>query len=99
MFAAWAEQFVGKKLSRLVWIGENTYGLYLWHVPVQIALLLMISDKSVFATPAFLLAWLAGMMVLARLSFLFIETPLRWRITAANNRDYSLQGNRSEPSP
>lgn len=97
--AAWAERFVGQHLRGMTWIGDNTYSLYLWHVPVQIGLILVIGDKAVFATPGFLIAWLAGMMVLARASFLLIEKPLRQRIITAAASNATHQGSRSEPSP
>ncbi|MFC3173333.1 acyltransferase family protein [Novosphingobium bradum] len=76
------ERRVGRPLTRVCdWLGDNTYGLYLWHVPVQLSLLLLFPARhalpALASRPAFLVAFLVGMMLLARLSFLLIERPAR----------------------
>jgi peptidoglycan/LPS O-acetylase OafA/YrhL len=72
-----AEPTLGKAAKSLDWVGDNTYSLYLWQIPVQVALLLVIKDTAVYNSPFFLLAYLCGMIVLARASFLCIERPSR----------------------
>lgn len=60
-------------------IANNTYGVYLWHIPIQLTLLLVldgiVGDRSVVTTGWFLALYLALVVVIARLSYLKIERP------------------------
>lgn len=74
----------GRHLERLRWIGDNTYGTYLWHIPIQITALTVMDyngiSHSVVENPAFLLGYLAITLSIARLSYLYCELPLRDRL-------------------
>lgn len=63
------------------WLGDNTYGLYLWHVPVQMALMLALLpyfDPAELAQNGwFLAAFVLGTTALSRASFLLFERPIR----------------------
>ncbi len=67
--------------ARVPWIADNTYGSYLWHIPVQITTLTIMSalniDRSIALSPWFLFSHLAIVTLVARASFLFIERPAR----------------------
>ncbi len=71
------EPLLGHHANRFGWIGDNSYGVYLWHIPIQILLLLLVSDRSVFDAPWMLGVFVLGTMLLARLSFLGFERPQR----------------------
>lgn len=66
-------------VSPLVWIGQRSYGIYLWHWPV----ILLIDAFGPAATSGSALAWLYRVLAvvitfgIAELSFRFIETPVR----------------------
>ncbi|MGI4730535.1 MAG: acyltransferase family protein [Janthinobacterium lividum] len=68
------------------WIGDNTYGVYLWHVPVQVTILIVVGtygvSRAVFLTPAFFICYVLGMVGFARTSFLLIERPCRTFLNA-----------------
>jgi peptidoglycan/LPS O-acetylase OafA/YrhL len=72
---------LGTIAARARWIGDNTYGVYLWHVPVQIAALIVIDawvgNRAVVSQPWFLLAFVALVMLIARFSFIIFEKPAR----------------------
>jgi len=67
------------------WLGERSYGLYLWHWPVLILLgaALPLVDRASFE------AWLLGLaalvisLALAALSYRFLEQPIRQRRVGA----------------
>lgn len=63
------------------WLGDCTYGIYLWHVPFQIALLLAMDlsgiGQGIVRSPWFLLFFLTTTIAMARLSYLWIERPAR----------------------
>ena len=69
------------------WLGDNTYGLYLWHVPVQIAILLVLlphrEPGNLAQSGWFLAAFVLGTMALARITFVLFERPMRERIRRA----------------
>ena len=69
------------------WLGDNTYGLYLWHVPVQIAILLVLLPHRYPGDLAqsgwFLAAFVLGTMALARATFVLFERPMREGIRRA----------------
>lgn len=66
---------------RMPWIADNTYGVYLWHIPIQLMLMLVLAkigvSRTVAFSPWFLLLFLAVVIVLARASSLLIERPAR----------------------
>jgi peptidoglycan/LPS O-acetylase OafA/YrhL len=72
------------------WVGDNTYGIYLWHVPVQITILtgasLLALPRTIFLSPAFLIGFVAVTVGLARTSFLLIERPSRSFLNARFSR-------------
>lgn len=61
----------------MVWLGELSYSLYLWHWPV-LALLRYYTGSQVLDMP-FSLLFIALTLLLATLSFYVVETPLRAR--------------------
>ncbi|GAA0306394.1 acyltransferase [Sphingomonas oligophenolica] len=72
--AGWAR---GSRWTR--WIGDNSYGVYLWHIPVQLVLLLVLDGVvggRTAVTSAWFLALFVGLVVgIARLSYLAFERP------------------------
>ncbi len=82
LLLAGAEQAAPPLLRRAgQWLGDNTYGLYLWHVPVQMAAVLAIipfGDPAVLAQSGwFLTVFVLGTLALARASFVLFERPMR----------------------
>jgi peptidoglycan/LPS O-acetylase OafA/YrhL len=66
---------------RLVWIGQRSYGLYLWHYPI------MLAARTQFQVPegvTLTLIEVAGAFLCATLSYRFIERPLLARRYASN---------------
>jgi len=79
---AQAEGWAGAGLRRFCeWLGQNTYGLYLWHVPLQLTLLLVLKPQYDPATIAqnwwFLASFLILSVLVARVSFAVFERPAR----------------------
>lgn len=66
------------------WLGDCTYGIYLWHVPMQLALMLAFlpdAHPAEFAAQGWVLAvWIAAVVLIARLSFIWFERPMRERL-------------------
>ena len=62
-------------------VGDNTYGMYLLHVPLQLVIFIVLSRSTDVAalalSPWFLLGYIAAVIVLARISFLHFERPMR----------------------
>ena len=58
----------------LRWIGERSYGLYLWHWPILVLLTAAIGDFSDWRVPVFSLI---ATVVLAALSYRYVEQPVR----------------------
>ncbi len=64
------------------WIGDATYSTYLWHFPIQVLILtgfayFGLNQNAIFSSGAALIAWVAGMALLAHISFVQIEKPLQ----------------------
>lgn len=76
----------GARLRRFGFIGESTYGTYLWHVPLQVAVLLVLHPlgwAGLREHPAFLFAYVLVCCTAGWLSFVWFERPanraiLRW---------------------
>jgi peptidoglycan/LPS O-acetylase OafA/YrhL len=67
------------RLRVLVWIGLLSYSIYLWHQPVMATTRLFIED----GTFPFLLFTIASSIVLAWLTYRFVERPariIRWQL-------------------
>lgn len=82
LLLAGAESAAPRLLRRAgQWLGDNTYGLYLWHVPVQMLIMLALLPLGEPAALAhngwFLAAFLLGTTALARVSFVWFERPMR----------------------
>lgn len=71
-------------------LGDTTYGMYLWHVPVQLTLILLLGSggtvAALAASPWFLLLFIGSTIVIARLGFVFYEHPARRWIRRLNHR-------------
>lgn len=63
------------------WLGDCSYGIYLWHVPLQLVLLLAFLPGPGLAQMAshlwFVPLWLGSLVLVARLSFAVFERPCR----------------------
>jgi peptidoglycan/LPS O-acetylase OafA/YrhL len=73
-----------KQNGIFLFVGSLTYSTYLWHLPLQVGVLVMLDlygfDRAFFNHPATLLGFIGFMIVVGRASFLFIETPLKSQI-------------------
>jgi peptidoglycan/LPS O-acetylase OafA/YrhL len=63
------------------WLGERSYSIYLWNVLARIAILCLLGHTVVGD-----IVWIAMFVVLAEVSFRFIERPLRARLGATSDK-------------
>ena len=80
--------FIFKKIA---WLGESTYGIYLCHMPFIWFMsclfnLTNLNRGEIISSPYFLLAYIAAVLALARLSYLYIELPAKHYIRARYSR-------------
>jgi len=78
----WLEALsVGDHIHRARWVGDSTYGIYLWHIPIQIVALVALEKfdpaRSVIRQPWWLFGFLVIVVTVARVSFLYFERPMR----------------------
>ena len=65
------------RVAPVRWLGERSYGFYLWHVAVGLEITNLVGDVEP-SWGAFLGLWalcLAGTTLMAQLSFRFVEAP------------------------
>ena len=63
------------------WLGETSYGVYLWHFPIQLGVLLVLlpqwEPRRLAQHGWFLAAFIVVVVLVARLSYRFYELPMR----------------------
>ena len=69
----WLSRFLSNPV--LKWIGDRSYGIYLWHYPI-----ILLISKGIKASWWITLIEIVLSVVLAELSYRFIETPIRYGI-------------------
>lgn len=69
------------------WLGENTYGIYLWHFPIQLTLMLVLMPfvrmRDIAQEGWFLVLYLGVALAVARISYVWFERPMRDRLRRA----------------
>lgn len=79
-------------------LGKLSYSSYLIHVPVQIALIMLldglVGSRDLVSSPAFLAAFISGVLVLSAIIFCSIERPLQRMI-----RGYGRAPRKTSASP
>ena len=71
-----------------VWLGLRSYPLYLWHWPLLVGLRLLAPDLGLTDATTATVAWVLGAVaiLLADLTFRYVERPLQRRVIAAADR-------------
>ena len=67
----------------MTWLGNVSYGVYMWHVPVQMALVLFVRKlnlESQIFNASFLMTFVLIVVLVATIGFHTIEVPSRRRI-------------------
>lgn len=63
------------------WLGENTYGVYLWHFPIQLTMMLVlmpaIRTQDIAQNGWFLALFFILAVAMARVSYVWFERPMR----------------------
>ena len=86
LFLAWIDtkQYMHVFSYQFKWVGNSTYSIYLWHVPIQVFILFMIDtyavNRAIFDSKLIFLLWILFMIVVGRLSYIYIESPLKLKI-------------------
>ncbi|AXS79790.1 hypothetical protein HYN24_07015 [Dechloromonas sp. HYN0024] len=79
-----ASQLCVKAEKIFLFVGSLTYSTYLWHLPIQIAVIIGFDifslDRSFFNYPLALVLFLFFMVAVGRLSFIYIERPIQIKI-------------------
>ena len=62
----------------LVWLGDISYSSYLWHFPVQLALVAVSAEMALpFSSPAMVALYVGLALAVSTVSFRFFEAPAR----------------------
>lgn len=82
IFACALEYMYGNAwLKKIRWIGNTSYGNYLWHTPIQMCFLIFVSlgfiDLNVIYSGSFLMFYMATVIMVSLISFRFFERPMQ----------------------
>lgn len=70
--------------SKMLFLGSVTYSTYLWHLPFQVLILIILDgtkyDRSIFNNWITLTTFIATMVIIGRFSYKKIEQPVQLRI-------------------
>ena len=85
LLLAASERAAPQRLRRICqWLGENTYGAYLWHFPLQLTIMLVLMPRyqpqEIAQNGWFLGLYLIAVVAAARVSFVWFERPARDRL-------------------
>ena len=65
----------------VVRFGELTYSAFLWHIPIQLVIILVLESTSapfeIYKSEVFMMVYLAAVYTTANLSFVLIENPIK----------------------
>lgn len=91
-----------KLASGLGWMGSISYGVYMWHVPVQMALVLVLRSTAV-SSPQYshwlLAIYVLLVIVVARIGYVRFEKPLQACISAVATTLTQLPNKGDSPPP
>ena len=76
------ENYLNKYLSSIFcFLGNLTYGTYLWHVPIQMIIIIIIKkynfDFSIINSNIFFIAYLTFVFTVSTVSYHFLEKKIR----------------------
>jgi peptidoglycan/LPS O-acetylase OafA/YrhL len=82
------------EIKPLRWIGDTTYSVYLWHFPIQVAILTAVEyfglGRAGLHSPLGLILWIGGILTVGHISFRVIERPLQVRVKAVLPRLFAF---------
>jgi peptidoglycan/LPS O-acetylase OafA/YrhL len=85
MMIAGAEASAGSAAPKsLRWFGDATYGIYLWHAPLQIIALIILDShgsRAIVDSPWFLTGFIVMVVGVGHFSYVYVEAPARRLIT------------------
>lgn len=83
LFAALLDELktLKKFNGEMLFLGSVTYSTYLWHLPIQVLVIMLMDamqyDRSVFNSGVALMTFIVSMIVIGRLSYTKIEQPIQ----------------------
>jgi peptidoglycan/LPS O-acetylase OafA/YrhL len=81
MLASFEDSAAGRFAHRQRWLGDSTYGIYLWHLPIQIVVLILFATavlpRSMADSPFFLFAFMGAAISAGWLSYRYFERSTR----------------------
>ena len=88
------EKTITKKISSIFcFLGNLTYGTYLWHVPIQILIIIFIKEfnigTAIFQSKIFFLSYIMLVFGFSQISFIFFEKKMRIFIREKFSKDTS----------